>query len=186
MRKLIASAWVTLDNVFDASLMPQWFFPFDSRSRQEAIRESVMGSDVLLMGRNTYEMLMPYWSKLPDGEMDGVAGKLNHSPKYIVSGSLRSATWENSTIIREDAGEAVRRLKEEGDGIIRIEGSGQLATSLLKAGLVDEIRLLVHPFIMGTGKRYFEEGCPASALRLVSSESLDKGVLRLAYAVGGA
>ena len=75
---------MTLDGVFDASLMPQWFFPFDSKSRQAAIRDSVMGSDAMLMGRVTYEMLMPYWSALADGEMDGVAGMLNHSPKYVV------------------------------------------------------------------------------------------------------
>ncbi|HEY4111025.1 dihydrofolate reductase family protein [Puia sp.] len=184
MSKLVASAWMTLDGVFDAALMPHWFFPFDSKSRQAAIRESVMGSDVLLMGRTTYEMLMPYWSKLPDGEMDGVAGKLNHSPKFVVSTRLASAPWANSTIIREDVVEAVRRLKAGSGGEIRIEGSGILANSLLRAGLVDEVRLLVHPFIMGAGKRYFEAGIPAMGLNLISSKSLDKSVLQLVYGTG--
>lgn len=184
MRKLVASAWVTLDNVFDSTLMPQWFFPFDSRSRQQAIRESVMGSDAVLMGRTTYEMLMPYWSSLPDGEMDGVAGKLNRSPKYVVSTRLGATAWSNSTIIREDVTAAVSRLKAQPGNEVRIEGSGMLANSLLRAGLVDEIRLLVHPFIMSTGKRYFEEGLPGSALRLVSEDKLEHGVLRLVYAVG--
>lgn len=92
MRKLVASAWVTLDNVFDSALMPQWFFPYDSKSRQQAIRESVMGSGAILMGRTTYEMLMPYWSALRDSEMDGIAGQLNGSPKYIVSARLGAAT----------------------------------------------------------------------------------------------
>lgn len=184
MRKLVASAWVTLDNVFDSALMPQWFFPFDSKSRQQAIRESVMGSDAVLMGRTTYEMLMPYWSSLPDDEMDGVAGKLNRSPKYVVSTRLGTASWNNSTIIREEVIGTVSRLKAEPGNELRIEGSGMLANSLLRAGLVDEIRLLVHPFIMGTGKRYFEEGVPGRGLRLVSEEKLDHGVLRLVYAVG--
>ena len=183
MRKLVASAWVTLDNVFDSTLMPQWFFPFDSRSRQQAIRGSVMGSDAVLMGRTTYEMLMPYWSSLPDEEMDGVAGKLNRSPKYVVSTRLGAAPWNNSTIIREDVIGAVSRLKAESGKEVRIEGSGMLANFLLRAGLVDEIRLLVHPFLMGTGKRYFEAGLPASGLRLVSEEQLEYGVLRLVYAV---
>lgn len=184
MRKLVASAWVTLDNVFDAGLMPQWFFPFDSKSRQNAIRESVMGSDALLMGRRTNEMLMPYWSQLPDGEMDGVAGKLNHSPKYVVSTNLPTAPWANSTIIRQDVIEAISRLKAEPGNEIRIEGSGMLANSLLRAGLVDEIRLLVHPFVMGSGKRYFEEGLPARGLLLQSQEVLEHGVLRLVYSMG--
>jgi dihydrofolate reductase len=184
MRKLVASAWVTLDNVFDSSLMPQWFFPYDSKSRQQAIRESVMGSDVLLMGRTTYELLMPYWSSLPDGEMDGVAGKLNRSPKYVVSTGLQTASWLNSTIIRSDVIGTVNSLKAGPGGEIRIEGSGMLTNALLRAGLVDEIRLLVHPFIMGTGKRYFEVGLPAAGLRLVSEEKLGHGVLRVVYAVG--
>ena len=183
MRKLVASAWVTLDGVFDASLMPQWFFPFDSKSRQEAIRESVMGSDAMLMGRVTYEMLMPYWSVLGDSEMGGVAGKLNHSPKYVVSAGMRAAPWANSFIIAADVVGAVKRLKDEPGGEIRIEGSGMLANSLLRAGLVDEIRLLVHPFVMGTGKRYFEEGGPARGLRLERQEALELGVLRLVYSV---
>ncbi|HVU98407.1 MAG TPA: dihydrofolate reductase family protein [Puia sp.] len=184
MRKLVASAWMTLDGVFDASLMPQWFFPFDSKSRQAAIRDSVMGSDVLLMGRVTYEMLMPYWSALADGEMDGVAGKLNHSPKYVVSAGLGSAAWAHTTIIREKVEETVSRLKEEGNGEIRIEGSGRLANSLMRAGLVDEVRLLVHPFVMGGGKRYFEEGLPGMGLRMERCEPLEHGVLRLVYTVG--
>ena len=162
--------------------MPQWFFPYDSKSRQNAIRESVMGSDAILMGRTTYEMLMPYWSQLPDGEMDGVAGKLNRSPKYVVSANLQAASWSNSTIIRGDVAGAVSRLKAEPGAEIRIEGSGILANSLLRAGLVDEIRLLVHPFIMGTGKLYFEAGMPGRGLRLVSEERLEHGVLRLVYA----
>lgn len=185
MRKLVASAWVTLDGVFDASLMPQWFFPFDSKSRQAAIRESVMGSDAILMGRITYEMLMPYWSPLSDKEMDGIAGKLNHSPKYVVSAGIGSASWENSTIIRANVEETIGRLKAEGEGELRIEGSGKLANSLMRAGLVDEIRLLVHPFVMGSGKRYFEEGLPAKGLRMERGEPLEHGVLRLVYKFGG-
>jgi dihydrofolate reductase len=184
MRKLVASAWMTLDGVFDASSMPQWFFPFDSKSRQAAIQESVMGSDAILMGRVTYEMLMPYWSGLGDGEMGGVAGKLNHSPKYIVSTSLGTADWEHSKIIREDISAEVARLKQEAGGEIRIEGSGQLANSLLRAGLVDEIRLLVHPFVMGSGRRYFESDLPAKGLRVQRCETLEHGVLRLVYSVG--
>lgn len=184
MRKLVASAWLTLDGVFDSSLMPEWFFPFDSQSRRTAIRESVMGSDAILMGRVTYEMLMPYWSALPDGEMDGVAGKLNHMPKYVVSAGLGSADWANTTVIRKEVLETVRQLKSKADGEIRIEGSGKLACSLMRAGLVDEIRLLVHPFVMGSGKRYFEEGLPAKALRVERCERLEHGVLQLVYTVG--
>jgi dihydrofolate reductase len=182
MRKLVASPWITLDNVYDSSSMPQWFFPFDSESRQNAIRDSVFSSDAILMGRTTYEMLMPYWSRLKDDDMAGVAGRLNHDPKYVVSTSLKAATWENSTIIRTNVVEAIRDLKQQPGHEIRIEGSGTLANFLMKAGLVDELRLLVHPFVIGAGKRYFQEGLPAKGLILISCQQLDKGVLRLVYA----
>jgi dihydrofolate reductase len=181
MQKLVASAWMTLDGIFDSDLMQQWFYPFDSEGRQNAIRESVLGSDAILMGRTTYELLAPYWSSLKNNEM-GISDKLNNSPKYIVSSTLETADWSNSTIIRGKVIEFVSGLKRKAGREIRIEGSGTLTRSLMQAGLVDEYRLLLHPFIMGTGKRYFNEGLPPASLQLIRTENLGKGVISLHYA----
>src|SRR5450432_643425 len=106
MRKLVVSAWVTLDGVFDADTMNQWFIPYDSEERQAYIRDGILASDAILFGRKTYEMLEPYWSALKNNEM-GVADKLNSVPKFVVSSSLKKAAWNNSTIIKEKVVEEI-------------------------------------------------------------------------------
>ena len=91
MRKLIVSAWITLDGVFDADTMNEWFIPYDSVERQNYIREGVLAADLILLGRTTYEMLAPYWSSLKNNEM-GIAAKLNSVPKAVVSSKLKKQT----------------------------------------------------------------------------------------------
>jgi Dihydrofolate reductase len=173
MSKIVVSTWVTLDGVFDANSMNEWFAPFDSPERQKYIRESIHGSDGLLLGRTTYEMLSSYWPNLKNNEMD-VAAKLNSMPKYVVSSSLKTSLWENSKIISIDE---VAQL----EGEIQVEGSSILAESLMKAGLVDEIHLLVHPVIMGTGKRFFRDEMHMKGMELVKNEPIANGVVLLCY-----
>ncbi|HTI12249.1 MAG TPA: dihydrofolate reductase family protein [Puia sp.] len=180
MRKLIVSTWITLDGVFDANSMGQWFNPYDSKGRQAIITEGIMACDAILLGRITYEMLAPYWSSLKNNEM-GIAAKLNSVPKYVVSSSLKKAEWNNSTIIKEDVVEEITRLKQQPGREIQIEGSASLAQSLGEAGLIDEYRFLVHPAIMGEGKRFFKDGMHAMSLRLVRSQELDLGVMLVCY-----
>jgi len=180
MRKLVVSAWISLDGVFDADTMPQWYTPFDSESRQTYIREGILACDAILFGRTTYEMLAPYWSSLHNDEM-GVARKLNSAPKYVVSASLKKADWNNSTIIGKDVLAEITRLKEQPGREIQIEGSATLVESLMKADLIDEYRLLVHPIIAGKGKRFFKEGMVTGGLKLIKTQPLDKGVLVLYY-----
>jgi dihydrofolate reductase len=180
MRKLVVSAWVSLDGVFDADTMPQWYTPFDSEGRQTYIREGILACDALLFGRTTYEMLAPYWSSLHNDEM-GVARKLNSAPKYVVSTSLKKADWNNSTIIGEDVIAEITRLKEQPGREIQIEGSATLVQSLMEADLIDEYRFLVHPIIAGKGKRFFKEGMITNGLSLLKTQPLDKGVLVLYY-----
>jgi dihydrofolate reductase len=180
MSKLIVSAWVTLDGVFDADTMGQWFIPYDSPERQEYIRGGILDADAILLGRTTYEMLAPYWSSLNNNEM-GVAAKLNSVAKYVVSSKLEKADWNNSTIIKENIIEEITKLKEQPDNEIQIEGSATLVHSLMKAKLVDEYRILVHPFIMGSGKRFFKEGIHTAGLKLIRTQTLDKGVILLCY-----
>jgi dihydrofolate reductase len=125
-------------------------------------------------------MLAPYLSTLKDNEM-GIAAKLNSMPKYVVSGQLQNASWNNSMILRDDVVNAVRFLKEKSGSEIQIEGSATMVQSLTNSGLIDEYRFLVHPVVMGTGKRFFKEGVRSPGLQLVLSRPMDKGVMLLCY-----
>ncbi|HEY8928279.1 MAG TPA: dihydrofolate reductase family protein [Mucilaginibacter sp.] len=180
MRKLIVSAWITLDGIFDAELMNEWFNPFDSAERQDYIRNGILECDAFLFGRKTYEMLAPYWSSLKNNEM-GVADQLNSSPKYVVSSTLKNAGWNNSTIISQNVIEEIKKLKQQSGGNIQIEGSAELIAGMMKAGVIDEYRLLVHPVIIGKGKRFFKDNAQANNLELVKAQALDKEVLALYY-----
>jgi len=182
MRKLIVSAWITLDGIFDADLMQQWYAPFDSESRQNYTRDGILACDALMFGRVTYEMLAPYWSAQKNNEM-GVADKLNNAPKYVISSSLKKTDWNNSTIIRENLVEEITRLKQQPGREIQIEGSATLVQSLMELDLIDEYRFLVHPIIMGTGKSFYKAGMQTKGLKLVKTEPLDKGVIALYYEV---
>jgi dihydrofolate reductase len=183
-QKLIASEWMTLDGVFDAGSMETWFHPYRSEERDEFIRQGVHGSDAVLVGRITYEMLASYWPHKKNNE-DGIADRLNSMPKYVVSSSLKKADWNNSTIINNQVVERVQNLKQQpGKGII-IFGSAALVHSLMKANLIDEYRFLIHPFVMGNGKRFFQEGMPLAKLRLARSRALDSGVIASSYEPAG-
>lgn len=183
MRTLTVSEWITLDGVFDAETMDQWFIPFDSESRQEVIRTGILSSGAILFGRKTYEMLAPYWSQLRNNEM-GIADKLNNTPKYVVSTTLKTADWQNTTVIREDVVAEITRLKQQPGKEIQIEGSAALVRSLMEADLVDRYIFIIHPVIMGHGKRFFMEGKVPRQLQLSSVKNLDKGVLRVTYLRG--
>ncbi len=180
MKKLIVKEWITLDGVFDANSMGEWNAPYHSDSRARCIIEDILGADAFLYGRTTYEMLAPYWSALKNNEM-GVADKLNSAPKYVVSTTLEKADWNNSTVISSNVIEEVKKLKEQQGSYILLDGSATLAHSLIEAGLVDEYRFLVHPVIMGSGKKFFRADFPVSKLKLVHSEQLDLGVVQLIY-----
>jgi dihydrofolate reductase len=175
LRKLVVSEWVTLDGVFDADSMKEWFEPYDSPDRQEYIKENVLTSDAFLVGRVTYEMLAAYWPNQKNNEM-GVADRLNSAPKYVVSSTLKKAEWNNSTIISEDVVEEITKLKQQPGQDILVFGSAKLVQSLMEAGLVDEYRFLVHPIIMGSGKRFFRDEIVATKLKLVKTKTLALGV----------
>jgi dihydrofolate reductase len=181
MRTLVASEWMSLDGVFDAELMGEWFNPYDSEERQSYIRKNVETSDAFLLGRVTYEMLASYWPKQKNNEF-GIADRLNSLPKYVVSSTLKEAPWEPSTIIKENVIEEIARLKQQSGQSILIFGSATLVQSLMQAGLVDEYRLLVHPYVMGSGKRFFRKEMGKTPLQLVATEPLSRGVVLLRYA----
>jgi len=180
MRNLVVSEWITLDGVFDAESMAQWFMPYDSVSRQDLIRDGILSCDAILFGRRTYEMLAPYWSRMKNNEM-GISDKLNSVPKYVVSTTLKSADWNNTTIIRDNIVETITRLKQQPGREIQIEGSAGLVSHLRAADLIDEYQLIVHPVIMGSGKRFFQEGQQPAGLKLAGTRTLDNGVIALRY-----
>lgn len=181
MSRLIAFEWVSVDGVFDANNMDQWFFPYDSADRRKFIKETYQQADAFLMGRTTYEMLAPYWAGLPDDDKDGLAGVLTHTPKFVVSDGASVADWGDTTILKGDIEGEVKKLKQRAGNILII-GSATLAESLAKAGLMDEYKLLVQPFIMGNGKNFFREGMK-TPVELAAVKELDQGILLLHYRV---
>ena len=180
MRKLVVSEWVTLDGVFDADTMEQWFNPYHSDDKAEYIQETILASDAILLGRATYEMLAPYWSALKNNEM-GIADRLNSAAKYVVSSTPLKAQWNNSTIIKEHVVEEITRLKQQPGQDILITGSATLVQSLMQTDLIDEYRFLVHPIIMGSGKRFFKDGMDTTRLKLVKTNTFSLGVVLLCY-----
>jgi dihydrofolate reductase len=180
LRKLIVSEWVTLDGVFVADNMEQWFNPYHSDARGAYIKANIDAADAFVLGRTTYEMLAPYWSAQQNNEM-GVAARLNSLPKYVVSSTLKKADWTNSTIIDRDVTQAIAQLKQQPGQDLLIMGSSSLVHSLMQADLIDEYRFLVQPIFVGTGKRFFKDGMRSPRLKLVRSQTFELGVVVLCY-----
>jgi dihydrofolate reductase len=179
VRKIFVKEWITLDGVFDADNMDQWWNPYDSTERQKYIMDVYSGCDVYLLGRITYEMLWPFWSTQTND--DGPGRMLNSMKKYVVSSTLKKAPWKESTIIRGNVVEEITRLKQQPGKDILIDGSATLVQSLMENDLIDEYRLLVQPIIMRSGKRFFKEGMLITRLKLVKSETLNLGIIALTY-----
>jgi dihydrofolate reductase len=180
MRKLVVKEWMTLDGVFDAETMDQWWNPYDSAERQKYILEVYSRGDVYLLGRTTYELLWPFWSTQTNDD-EGPGRILNRMKKYVVSTTLQAAPWKESTIITGNVVEAITRLKQQPGKDILIDGSASLVHSLMGTDLIDEFRFLVQPIIMGRGRRFFTDGKPPTKLSLVESQTLSFGVLALTY-----
>jgi len=180
MRKLVVAESVTLDGIFDASTMGQWSSPYHGDEQQEYIKENILTSDALLLGRVTYEFIAPYWPTQKKNEY-GIADKMNSMHKYVVSSTLEKADWNNSTIIKGNIIEEITELKQKPGQNILINGSANLVKSLMPTDLIDEYRFLVHPIIMGSGKRFFKDGMNTTKLKLVKTETFPLGVVLLRY-----
>ncbi|HZD56973.1 MAG TPA: dihydrofolate reductase family protein [Anaerolineales bacterium] len=179
MRKLWVKAWITLDGVFDADTMDYWWQNTNSPERMRYITEEYSKGDAYLLGRETYEMLWPGWSKQTTG--DGPGPILNRMHKYVVSTTLKKAPWKESTIISGNVVEEITKLKQQSGKDIIIDGSATLVRSLMGTDLIDEYRFLVQPFIMGRGRRFFPDGMPPTKLKLVEIKALGFESLALAY-----
>ena len=177
MQKIIVAEFMSADGVIEAP--DTWQFPFQTEEMGEITERQTRDNDAFLYGRVTYEMFAPYWPTLKNNEF-GVADKINSAPKYVVSTTLQKADWHNSTHLKSI--EELRKLKQQGDGRIGIIGSTKLVHSLLDAGLIDEIQVLVHPLVLGKGVRLFVDGYH-SPLKLVDSKILSNGVVYLSYQI---
>lgn len=129
----------------------------------------------------TYKMLAPYWSVLADDAQEGVAGKLNNTPKFVVSSKLKKADWNNSTIIKDKVIKEINKLKQQPGKEIQVIGSATLVQSMMKANLIDEFRFLVNPVIVGRGKPFFKDRMRTKGLELVKTETLALGVIFVSY-----
>jgi dihydrofolate reductase len=178
MRKVMVSEFLTLDGVMEAS--EEWQPPYVSDDIAEEIRTSIHASEAFLLGRVTYEMFAAYWPLQTNNEF-GIADKLNSGRKFVVSSTLQRVEWNNSTLIKGNPAEKVRELKQQPGGNITVFGSGTLVQSLMQAGLIDEYRLMVHPIVLGRGKRLFNDGMEATGLGLVEAQAFNSGVVLLRY-----
>jgi dihydrofolate reductase len=180
MRKVVASEFVSLDGVVESP--DKWHFPYFNDEMGDAIGAAMAASDAMLMGRVLYEEWAAFWPKQNPDE-NPVAARMNGVRKYVVSTTLEEPLeWNNSTLIGDNVAEEILRLKEQQAGKdISISGSPTLVRSLLEDDLLDELRLMVHPIVVGSGKRLFEEGSDQKALQLLDSKTFSTGVLYLTY-----
>ena len=178
MGRIVVHEFISLDGVIED---PRWTFDYGFHPKMgEAIGALTERSEAILLGRTTYEMFAPAWSTRTV-EDDPGAPFFNETRKYVVSGTLESADWNNSTVLGAYDADAIRSLKNDLDGDIYVSGSGMLVRGMLADGLVDELHLFVFPVALGAGDTLFHADGAATKLALDGVESYDNGVLHLSY-----
>jgi len=160
-----------------------WTFEFDRGEGDRFKLDETMSSGALLLGRKTYEGFAAAWPSRTDDV--GFADKFNSMPKFVVSSTLENPTWNNSTVLQGDLKEEVAKLREEVEGDVVVHGSAQLAQALIEQDLVDELRLMVFPVVLGSGKRLFGETSDKKRFELADSKSVGDGVAILTYRRAG-
>ena len=192
MSSIVVQAFLTLDGVVQAGGGPEedreggfehggWQSGYDDG---DAVREWETKTEGLLLGRKTYDIFARSWGVWDEnaGGFEGEITRLyNRIPKYVASRTLTELGWKNSHLLGPDVPAAVRRLREEPGGEIRVWGSTELIKTLAEHDLVDEYRLLFYPIVLGTGKRLFSDGFPLSRFTLVDNRALPSGVVISIY-----
>ena len=191
MRKLIVSEFITLDGVIQSPGYPDedpsggfeaggWQRRYVDDAFGRALIEGLAASGGLLLGRKTYEIFAGHWPKQPAD--DPLAPIINGLPKYVASTTLTEPLgWENSHLLQGDVAQAVGELKGQDGKDLRVIGSGELVQTLMEQDLVDEYALMIHPLVVGGGKRLFRDGNPGTSLRLLGSTTTSTGVLIVSY-----
>ncbi len=175
MGKLVVTEFVSIDGVFEdpggseAYEHGGWTFEYDRGDDGDKFKlDEVMEAQAQLLGRVTYEGFAAAW---PSRE-GAFADKLNNDPKYVVSTTLKDPEWQNTTVISENIPAEIAKLKDKTDGVILVAGSGSLVRTLLENDLVDELRLMVFPTVLGRGKRLFPDGIDRLKLRLADTKTV--------------
>jgi len=178
MRRVGAWQLVSLDGIMERP--ENWAFSYSNEEMGEASASGMARSDTLLLGRVMYEHMAAYWPHQPGGTP--MVDYINRVPKFVVSATLEEPLeWNNSIVIGGNAAEEIAKLKRRPGKDITVLGSGALVQSLLRDGLLDELRLMVHPITLGSGKRPFEDEEDRKALKLVDSHTFATGVVYLTY-----
>ena len=187
MSKVVVLTNLTLDGVMQGPAGPDedrrggfehggWAAPY---AAMEATGNNFASAGALLFGRRTYENFYAVWPKRTDSPYTEF---LNTIPKYVASTTLKEPLpWSNSTLLKGDAAQAVSQLKQQPGKDLLIMGSGELIQSLMRANLIDDYVLLIHPLVLGSGRRLFPDGGAAATLRLVATSTTDKGVVIATY-----
>jgi dihydrofolate reductase len=182
VRKVVAVELVSVDGVMES---PEgWAFSYSNAEMEEANALGMAASEALLLGRVTFEGLAAFWPNQPGGTP--MVDYINSVSKHVVSTTLEEPLeWNNSTLIQGNIAEGIAELKRRPGKDITIIGSGALVRSLLRDGLLDELGLMVHPVVLGGGKRLFEDESHGQALELVDSRTFESGVVYLTYRPAG-
>jgi dihydrofolate reductase len=188
MGRIVVTEFISLDGVIEDPGGSEdfryggWSFQISRGDEGDQFKlDETMSAEALLLGRRTYEGFAEAWPPR-EGEF---ADKFNNMPKYVVSSTLKDPDWANSTVLDGDLVEQVSKLKQDVDGDVVVHGSAQLVQGLVEHGLVDELRLMVFPVVLGTGKRLFGETSDKHSLRLADSKIVGDGVAILVYEPAG-
>jgi dihydrofolate reductase len=182
--KIVVTEFVSLDGVMEDPGGAEgyrhggWTFEFDRGPEGDKFKlDEALGAEALLLGRVTYEGFAAAWPSR-DGEF---ADKFNTMPKYVVSSTLEKADWTNSTVLEGDLAAGVAALRQKHDGDVVVNGSARLVQALIEHDLVDELRLMVFPVVLGSGRRLFGETSDKKRFRLTSSTTVGDGVAIQVY-----
>jgi dihydrofolate reductase len=184
MGRIVVTEFVSLDGVIEDPGGAEeyryggWTFEYDRGEEGNAFKlDETVRSEALLLGRVTYEGFAAAWPSR-EGEF---ADKFNGMPKYVVSSTLKAPEWSNTTVLDDDLAGAVQRVRDAHDGDVVVHGSASLVQGLLEHDLVDELRLMVFPVVLGTGRRLFGETSDRRRLRLTDSKTVGDGVVIVTY-----
>jgi dihydrofolate reductase len=175
--RLVATEYISLDGVFEEP--GHWSFPYFDEEAAQFKFEELNATDAQLLGRKTYEGFAKAWPTMEGTGEFGV--KMNTMPKYVVTSTLKQLDWTGSEPIDGNVEEEVRLLKAQPGRDLLLAGSGQLFRTLMRAGLIDVYRFMVHPLIVGKGKRLFTDEDPREELKLVDTKAFSKGIVVLEY-----
>ncbi len=176
MRKIVSGLFISLDGVVESP--DKWHFPYFNDEMGAAVTTQAMEADTVLLGRATYQEFAGYWHD--KGSDVPFADHLNNTPKLVASTTLDKVEWRNASLIRGDVAKELAKAKQLPGKNISIIGSGTLVRSLLRDDVLDELRLLMHPIVVGRGKRLFDDQIEKK-LKLVDSKTFATGVLSLIY-----